>query len=274
MADLAPWWAALKESNDEQARALLVEHYLPLVKNLASSVLRKLRQGAELDDLISDGTFGLMRAIDAFDPQRGVKFETYATQVVRGAIYNGLRSMDWVPERTRGKARALQKAMDKISQVTGRAATEVELAEELKISAKEVFELINDLGCLFLLSLDQPLGFAEDDEVAVVHTVADSQGADPSTEVEFAEQRRTLRDAILQLQDREQLLIRSHYIEGVPFETIARTLGVSKQRVSQMHARAVRRLREFIGNVEMNYEALSGFTMEDDEEPLATVWEG
>jgi RNA polymerase sigma factor FliA len=273
MPDVAQWWASLKEAHDEESRALLIEHYLPLVKNLASSVLRKLRQGAELDDLISDGTFGLMRAIDAFDPQRGVKFETYATQVVRGAIYNGLRSMDWVPERTRGKARALQKAMDKISQVTGRTATEAELAQELKMSAQEVYELINDLGCLFLLSLDQPLGFADDDEVSVLQTIADRGGADPSTEAEFAEQRKTLREAIMQLQEREHFLIRSHYIEGIPFESIARTLGVSKQRVSQMHARAVRRLREFIGHVEMSYEALSGFTM-DDEEPVASVWEG
>ena len=215
---------------------------MPLVRNLASNVLRKLRQGAELDDLVSDGTFGLLRALDAFDPERGFKFETYATQVIRGAIYNGLRTMDWVPERTRGKARALQKAMDKISQVTGRLATEDELASELKISAKEVYELINDLSCVFLLSLDQPIG-AADDEIAVLDTVADRGMADPSAEAEFSEQRSTLREAITALGDREQLLIRRHYLEGVPFETIARTLGVSKQRVSQMHARAIRRLR-------------------------------
>ncbi|MBM3463044.1 MAG: FliA/WhiG family RNA polymerase sigma factor [Armatimonadetes bacterium] len=272
--DLAQLWRATKDHDDHEARDLLIEHYLPLVKNIASGVIRKLRQGVEVDDLVSDGTFGLMRAIDAFDPARGVKFETYATPVVRGSIYNGLRTLDWVPERTRGKARALQKAMDKITQLTGRTATEAELAEELKMSAKEVYELINDLGTVYLLSLDQPLGSSEDDDMAIIDTVQD-RGHDPCAEAEFSEARSTLREAINSLQEREQVLIRKHYLEGVNFETIARMMGVSKQRISQMHTRAVRRLREALGNVEIPYEAMHTFTMnEDEEEETASIWEG
>jgi len=271
--DLAQMWKAAKQSGDLEARELLIEHYLPLVRNIASGIIRKLRPGVELDDLISDGTFGLMRAVDAFDPARGVKFETYATPVVRGSIFNGLRSLDWVPERTRGKARALQKAMDKITQLTGRSATEEELAQELKMSAKEVYELINDLGCVYLLSLDQPLGASEDDDVAIIDTVRDRGQADPVVEAEFSEQRATLRDAINNLQEREQVLIRKHYLEGVNFEAIARMMGVSKQRISQMHSRAVRRLREHLGNVEIDYEAMHAFRMVEDEEPAPSVWE-
>jgi RNA polymerase sigma factor for flagellar operon FliA len=274
MLDIAQLWSRAKGAGDTDARDLLIEHYLPLVRNIASGILRKLRQGVEIDDLISDGTFGLMRAIDAFDPARGVKFETYATPVVRGSIFNGLRTLDWVPERTRGKARALQKAMDKITQLTGRSATEAELAEELKMSAKEVYELINDLGTVYLLSLDQPLGMSEDDDVAIIDTVQDRGQADPSAEAEFSEQRSVLRDAINNLQDREQVLIRKHYLEGVNFEAIARMMGVSKQRISQMHTRAVRRLRESLGNVEISYEAMATFTMTDEEEePATSVWE-
>lgn len=270
--DLPQLWRLFKEEGDGQARAFLIEHYLPLVRNVASGIIRKLRPGVELDDLISDGTFGLMRAVEAFDPARGVKFETYATPVVRGSIYNGLRTLDWVPERTRGKARALQKAMDNITQKTGRNATEDELAEELKMSSKEVYNLINDLGCIYLLSLDQPLGLADDDELAVVDTVQDPGRTEPSMEVEFAEQRSVLRDAINNLQDREQVLIRKHYLEGVNFETIARMMGVSKQRISQMHTRAVRRLREMLGNVEISSEAMLTFSMDDIEE-AASLWE-
>lgn len=272
--DVAQLWRLAKEGEDRQARDLLVENYLPLVKNIAHGIIRKLRPGVEVDDLISDGTFGLMRAVDAFDPARGVKFETYATPVVRGSIFNGLRTLDWVPERTRGKARALQKAMDKITQATGRNATEEELAEELKISAKEVYELINDLGCVYLLSLDQPLGISDDDDVTIMDTVKDRGGSDPVVEVEFVEQRSVLREAINNLQEREQVLIRKHYLEGVNFEAIARMMGVSKQRISQMHTRAVRRLREALGNVEISYEAMHTFTMDEDEEPTASVWEG
>lgn len=265
--ELAELWRLAKQAGDTDARGLLVEHYLPLVESIAKGVIRKLRSGVELDDLISDGTFGLMRAVDAFDPARGVKFETYATPVVRGSIYNGLRTLDWVPERTRGKVRELQKAMDKITQATGRNATEEELAEELKLSAKEVYELINDLGCTYLLSLDQPIGASVDEDVTLIDTVKDRGLADPEMEAEFVEQRASLREAINSLQDREQVLIRKHYLEGVNFEAIARTMGVSKQRISQIHARAVRRLREAIGNLEISPEAMLTFSMEEQEAP-------
>jgi RNA polymerase sigma factor for flagellar operon FliA len=271
MADTAQLWTAVKEEGDRSSRDLLIELYQPLVRNIASGILRKLRPGVELEDLVMDGNFGLMRAIDAFDPARGVKFETYATPVVRGSIFNGLRSLDWVPERTRGKARQLQKAMDKISQTTGRPPTEQEIAEELKISAKEVYELINDLSCVYLLSLDQPLGFSDDDEVTIMDTVQDAKkGFQPEAEVEFVEQRNVLRDAINRLDDREQVLIKKHYLQGVNFEAIAREMGVSKQRVSQMHTRAIRKLRDSIGNVEIDYEAIHSFTMDGEEDLTST----
>lgn len=269
--DVAQLWRQAKQAGDGTARDLLVEHYLPLVESIAKGVIRKLRSGVELDDLISDGTFGLMRAVDAFDPARGVKFETYATPVVRGAIYNGLRTLDWVPERTRGKVRDLQKAMDKITQATGRNATEAELAEELKLSAKEVYELINDLGCSYLLSLDQPLGASVDEDVTLMDTVKDRGMGDPVAEAEFLEQRASLRDAINSLQDREQVLIRKHYLEGVHFEAIAREMGVSKQRISQIHARALRRLREAVGNLEISPEAMLTFSMEEEPTPLGEL---
>lgn len=270
--DLAELWRAFKEAGDRNARDRLIENYLPLVRNIANGIIRKLRPGVDLEDLISDGNFGLMRAVDAFDPGRGVKFETYANPVIRGSIFNGLRTLDWVPERTRGKVRELQKAMDKITQQTGRSATEEELAEELKITAKEVYDLINDLGCTYLLSLDQPIGFSEDDDVAIIDTVQDKGRSDPSMEAEFGEQRVILREAINSLQDREQVLIRKHYFEGVNFEAIARMMGVSKQRISQMHSRAVRRLRESLGNVEISPEAMITFSM-DDIEQAAGLWE-
>src|SRR5579862_8797416 len=120
MQETAALWERFQASRDKQAKDDLVKAYFPLVRHIALSILRKLRQGAELDDLVSDGGFGLMRAIEAFDPARGVKFETYATPVIRGSIYNGMRALDWVPERTRTKARMLQKVMEKISMGLGR----------------------------------------------------------------------------------------------------------------------------------------------------------
>lgn len=262
MPDVSALWAKYHETREKSIKDSLVQNYFPLVRHIAIGILRKLRNGAELDDLVSDGTFGLMRAIDAFDPARGVKFETYATPVIRGSIYNGMRALDWVPERTRGKARMLQKVMEKISMGLGRPATEQELADELKISAKEVYDLINDLGTVYLLSLDQPLSGGDDEDTTIMDMVVDKGFHDPSTSFEFTEQRSILRKAIDQLDEREQFLIRKHYFEGISFESTAEMLGVSKQRVSQMHTRAVRRLKERLQGVEISPEAMAEFTVE------------
>ena len=148
-----------------------------------------------------------------------------------------MRALDWVPERTRSKARMLQKVMEKISMGLGRPATEQEIADELKMSAQEVYDLINDLGCVYLLSLDQPLvAGGEDEEATIMDMVTDRNFHDPSSEYEFSEQRNILRSAIDTLDPREQFLIKKHYFEGVSFESTADMLGVSKQRVSQMHS--------------------------------------
>lgn len=255
-------WAQYKTGGDPELQSRLVEHYMPLVRHLAVRILRKLRPGTDLDDLVADGLFGLMRAIEGFDLSRGYKFETYATPVVRGAIFNGLRRMDWLPERTRGKARALQKAIDKFTLMSGRQPTETELAEELKMSATEVYDLIASLGCIYLLSLDQPLTAGEDSDATILDMVEDQHFFDPSQEIEFEEQRSRLRVAIDCLNEREQLLVRMHYFEGVTFEKISRLLGVSKQRVSQMHSRAIRRLREHLGEEIIESEAMHDFLIE------------
>jgi len=255
-------WARYKSTKEPELQSRLVEHYIPLVRHLAVRILRKLRPGTDLEDLVADGLFGLLRAVEGFDLSRGFKFETYATPVVRGAIYNGLRRMDWLPERTRGKARALQKAIDKFTLLSGRQPTETELADELKISANEVYDLIASLGCIYLLSLDQPLTPGEDSDATILDMVEDQNPFDPPQELEFSEQRDRLRLAIDCLNEREQLLVRMHYFEGVTFEKISRILGVSKQRVSQMHSRAIRRLREHLGDEVIESEAMHDFLIE------------
>ncbi len=264
MDDIAEVWREYKETGDPELQEDLVVHYQPLVKKLALGVLRKLRAGTELDDLIADGLFGLVRAIEGFEPERGFKFQTYATPVVRGAIYNGLRRMDWLPERTRAKARAFQRAVDKLQQVTGRRPTEEDIAEELKISAEEVYDLIANLGAMYMLSLDQPVG-AEEGDATMGDLVEDAESTSPEVEAEFAEERNHMRQAMASLPDREKLLVEMHYFEGVTFEAVSRMMGVSKQRISQMHQRAIRRLRETLkkemGVDNVNPDAMHDFTI-------------
>jgi len=249
-------WEDLKVNGNEQVKDALVQLYLPFVKQIASGIKRKLGNTVEYDDLVGDGSFGLLRAISTFDPGRGVKFETYATPVVRGAIYNGLRSMDWVPERTREKSRAVQKAMDHLTITHGRQATEEELAAELKISTQEVYELINELGCLYLLSLNQPLPDLDEDELTIMDTVEDKKSPSPAVEVEFAEMQRLILDSLDQLDEREQILIREHYYEGKTFEKVAEDLGISKQRISQIHIRALKKLKAVMAGMEITPDLL------------------
>ena len=232
-----------------------------MVRNLAVGVLRKLPPGSELDDLVADGNMGLIRAIESFDPGRGFKFQTYAIPVIRGAIFNGIRRLDWVPERTRTKARALQQAKERLQASSGEEPSEEQLAEELKISTDEVYELIASLSTAYLLSLDQPIGANDESETAYYDVVQD-EGENPFLEIEFKEEREALSLAIKRLDEREQAIITMHYFDGVTFEAISRNLGVSKQRISQLHQRAVRDLRSFIGDETVSPEALQGFTYE------------
>jgi len=244
--DLATAWERYKVTSDIGARDFLIEHYLPFVRHIASSIIKKLRAGVEIDDLINDGVFGLIRAIELFDPQRGIKFETYATPVVRGSIFNGIRALDWIPERTREKTRALQKAMDNFASSHGRNPAEAELAEALKVSTSEVYNTIVDLGCIYLLSLEQPLSSSSDEEVSVLDTIVDKNSSNPLTEIEFAEQRQALFESIEKLSDRDREIIHYHYFEGLSFDKISNILNISKQRVSQLHMRIIKQLKEAI----------------------------
>ena len=194
-------------------------------------------------------------------PKEGSSLK-HTLPVIRGAIYNGLRALDWVPERTRGKARAVQRTTDNFFKEHGRPPTHQELAEELKMSASEVYELIANLGCIYILSLDQPIPGLEDEQLSILSVVQSDPLGDPLMEVEFKEEREHLRHAIENLNEREQYIIKKHYFEGVTFEAISRDLGVSKQRVSQMHARAVKRMREYLGRMIITDDALKDFTIE------------
>lgn len=257
--EVADLWKRLKIEGDESARDPIIEHYFPLVKKIAGMIMRKMKSGVEYDDLVSDGIFGLMRAIDNFDISRGFKFSTYATPVIRGSIYNGLRSLDWVPERTRGKARAVQRTTDNFFLEHGRSPTHEELAEEMKMTSNEVYDLIANLGCIYILSLDQPFVSMEDDDASMMNVVENDSSSNPLLEVEFKEERQHLKFAIENLNDREQLIVKKHYFEGMTFESISHILGVSKQRISQMHARAVRRMREYLGRMTITDEAMKDF---------------
>lgn len=224
-------------------REAMVEKYLWLVKQVASKLSKSIKS-VDFDDLVGDGVFGLLRAIEQFDTGRGVKFETYATPVIRGAMLNGLRALDWIPERKRTKGREVQRAMDDFQITHGRTGTDEELARELQMSAKEVYEIVAEIGNAYLLSLEQPVTTSGEDTRTVMETIEDKSMREPAAEYQFEEERRMLQEAIEKLPERERHLVSQYYLEGKSFEEIAGEMKVSKQRISQVHARAIGKLRE------------------------------
>lgn len=229
--------------NPTDNREAMVEKYLWLVKQIASKLIRSIKN-VEFDDLVGDGVFGLLKAIEQFDPQRGVKFETYATPVIRGSMLNGLRALDWVPERKRTKSRELHRAMEQFQAEHGRPGTETELAKELEISAREVYDIIAELGSAYLLSLEQPVTAGGEDSRTIMDTIEDKSLREPAEEYQFEEAQRSLKESIDKLPERENRLIKAYYLEGKSFEAIAQEMSVSKQRISQIHARAISKLRK------------------------------
>jgi len=250
MKNVAYWWEQYKCSKDLLTRNKLIEHYVPLVKKIARRVYKGLQFKVEFDDLVSEGIFGLIKAVENFDLSRQIKFETYATQVIRGAMLNFLRDLDWVPERLRVKARKMEQLEAKFVSEYGKQATKEEIAELMQISVGEVYELIANLGCAYLLSLNQPLSgdlHSGEEGGEIIDLISDVNAVEPLQEVYFKEQREEIKRALSNLPERERILIEFHYFERMPLQKIAETLGVTKQRVSQIHGRALKLLRDKLG---------------------------
>ncbi|MDI6870373.1 MAG: RNA polymerase sigma factor WhiG [Bacillota bacterium] len=244
-SDIDGAWKAFKRTGDRAARETLILHYAPLVKYVAGRLAVALPATVEFDDLISCGTFGLIDAVEKFEPARGVKFETYALARIRGAIIDGLRLADWVPRSLRQKAREFETAAQRLESRLGRAATDAELAAALGLSLDEYHSLVSELACTTLSSLDEVWrGDEEGNEgVRLVDGLADEAAADPLTSAEFTELKRALGEAIDQLPERERLVIALYYREGLTLKEIGRVLDVTEARVSQIHTKAILRLR-------------------------------
>jgi RNA polymerase sigma factor for flagellar operon FliA len=238
-------WRAFKRAGDGAAREALILNYAPLVKYVAGRLAVSLPASVDFDDLVSWGTFGLIDALEKFAPERGVKFETYALARIRGAMIDGLRVSDWVPRSVRQKARHFETVAQRLETSLGRAATDAELAQALEITLAEYHALLSELACTTLTSLDEVWRGGEDgsEGVRLVDGLADEHAADPLAATEFSELRRALAAAIDQLPERERLVVALYYREGLTLKEIGRVLEVTEARVSQIHTKAVLRLR-------------------------------
>ena len=224
-------WLRYKETKSVELRNELAEHYLPLVKIVCGRLAVSLPQHLDKDDLLSSGFFGLLDAIDRFDPERNVKFETYAGVRVRGAMLDYLRSKDWIPVSLRQKIRRLEQTVCRLETELGRTATDDELAAALSMSVAQLHELISQCNAATVIPLEE---------------YQQSESADLNSATDQLELRETLAQAIDLLPAKERLVVELYYYEELTLKEISLILHLTEARISQLHTKAIIRMRGFL----------------------------
>lgn len=245
-------WREYRGVPTKELRNFLIEKYLELVRFTAERMHMKLPSEVEVDDLMSAGLFGLMDAIDAFDPERGVKFETYCTQRIRGAIFDELRAMDWVPRLVRSRTAKVEKVRKQVEMETGRKATDAEIADRLKVEKSEFEKLQKDSRPVGVVSLNRKW-FETDSskDVREIDVIRDAKQESPVQQI----QRQDLQTLITKgLSRSERLIVILYYYEEMTMKEIGTTLDLSESRVSQMHSSILARLKAQMQHREKDME--------------------
>ena len=222
----------------------ILKEYSPMIKYVANRIALRLPPHIEVDDLISVGAIGLMDAIEKYDATRGAKFKTYAEFRVRGSILDELRSMDWVPRSVRQKASNLDAVSTKLQSKLGRLPEDEEIAEEMGVTLEEFYNTLNETRNMPLLSLED-LGVAKDsgDKQSLLDTLEGKGDVDPQTQLRLNELKTMIASAIDSLPEKERLMVSLYYYEELTMKEIGEVLGITESRISQIHSKAVYRLR-------------------------------
>ncbi len=221
----------------------LLKRFAPLVRHVVERVAATLPRNVDHEDLYSAGVLGLLDAHAKFDTGKGVKFETYAVWRIKGAVLDQLRALDWASRSMRRKARNLDGVTRKLDQKLGRAASEEEVARELKMSREDFYRLLDHVRGAVLVSLDESRTQDGDDQGSLSDHLADPSAPDLEERLETEQERHLMMGVIDQLPEQERLVVALYYYEHMTLKEIGRTLGISESRVSQVHTRAMSRLR-------------------------------
>ena len=246
--ELRDLWRRYKDQGDNGARERLVVAYSPMVKFVAGRLGAGLPSHVEDADLISYGLVGLIGAIERFEPERGIKFETFAMTRIRGAIIDELRSLDWVPRSVRSRAREIEQVQAKLEHELQRAPSEAELAAKLNMTEEELQSALLEIANSSVYALDElwTVSDSSGDQVSLLDTIADDGAADPQEALATTEVKDRLTEAIGGLPEREQLVVALYYYENLTLREIGEVLGVTESRVSQLHTKAVMRLKSHL----------------------------
>lgn len=245
MSNLETLWEEFKVSGSKIAKDKLLVEYSKLVKYIADRIGYSLPASVDKNDLISSGIMGLIKAVETFDPERDIKFETYASHKIRGAILDELRTLDWVPRSVRSKSRQLQKAYANLENELGRTPYDDEVCAHLDITEKEYGRMLAEVAPTAILSLEEALPSRGGDskELTLIDTIEDPGSENPLAILGYAEVKRILKEAIQSLPEKEKLVVALYHFEELTLKEIGVVLDISESRVSQIHSKTILKLR-------------------------------
>ncbi len=243
-------WLTYKKTRNAKIREFFIVKYAPLVKYVAGKVAVGMPRNVEFDDLVGYGVFGLLDAIDKYDPEKNVKFNTYAVTRIRGAIFDELRSIDWVPRSVRQQSREIEDVIAELEARLGRSATDKEIAAELGMSVEHFHQVLLKISGTSVISLtDLRFGSDDSEQVPIVDSIEAPVSLNPDVIVEREEMKRIIKQAINELSDREKKVLIMYYYEDMTLREIGKVLQVTESRVSQIHTGANAKLKAKLTNI-------------------------
>jgi RNA polymerase sigma factor for flagellar operon FliA len=242
-------WFEYKKTKDQKIRDAFIEQYSPLVRYVAGKVAGNLPKSVEFEDLVSCGIFGLLDAIEKYDPTKNVKFKTYAHTRIKGAIFDELRSSDWVPRSVRTKIKEVEDAIGHLEAKAGRPATDREIAQYLKMDEAEFNRVMLKISGTTVLSLsDVWVSGDENDKMSIGDSIESPPALNPDVIVERNEIRKIVFDTIKQLPDKEKKIVVLYHYRDLTLKEIGQVLNITESRVSQLHSKALMRIRAKLSN--------------------------
>lgn len=243
-------WQEYKKTKNPEIRDRMARQYAPLVKYVAGKIAMGMPQNVEFDDLVGYGVFGLFDAIEKFDPDKHTKFKTYAVTRIRGAIFDELRAIDWVPRSVRQKSREIEDTINTLEAGLGRAASDSEIAKEMGMTEKEFEKVMLRVSGTSILSLNDVWYTGDENEsVSIIDSIESSDSFKPDTIVEREEVKRVIIQCIQELPEKEKTVLVLYYYEDLTLKEIGKVLEVTESRVSQLHTKAIMRLRAKLTNI-------------------------
>ena len=243
-------WLEFKKTRSPEIRDAFFRKYMTLVKYVAGKVAAGMPGNIEFDDLVGFGQFGLLDAINKYDPEKNVKFKTYAVTRIRGSMIDELRVLDWVPRSVRQKAREIEDAIVQVESRLGRPASDAEIADAMGISEEEFQQTVMRVSGTSVLSLDDVWYSGDDsDHVSIGDSIESPSSFNPDVIVEREEIRRVIIESIKELPKKEKMVLVLYYHEDLTFKEIGQVLNVSESRISQLHTKANMRLRAKLTNI-------------------------